>query len=1118
MSQQAAYSIDGAESDRARFYATACDPKQSVVVEACAGAGKTWMLVSRILRALLEGAEPQQILAITFTRKAAGEMRERLNDWLAEFSDARATHAQRVQALRDRGLGEVDAERHAPALGQLHGKVLASGRVVQVRTFHAWFAQLMRMAPLEVLVEQGLSPGMALIEDPAELEPELMRRVQRRVAADAELREHYHALVARQGRTTLVRWLNAAWQRRTEVERADAAGLLADSVPSAAVQFPACAGLAHPLDQWSAAPLQDLLETLARALGAIEKANHQKSAQLLRQAIDAEDRAQAFAFAWKAVHTDEGSLRKLSGVPSDFAALSDCLVAIDQQLMQQEAHEDQQRMVPLTRALFAEYAALKRERALVDMNDLEQLALQLLGEGSWAGWIQERLDTRLRHLLIDEFQDTSPLQWHALRPWLAGYAGAGGGASGHEPLAVFIVGDPKQSIYRFRRAEPRVFAAAGQFIARAMHGRRLACDHTRRNAPRVLASLNNVFVAAQSAGKYAGFRPHTTEVKTPPDDQFTGVWTLPREPKPPQRARTDRDAPLTWRDSLTVPRVEEEERRTAAEARQVAAAIAELLAGQGLRPGDIQVLARRRSVLAQLSDALRAVHIPHVRPDELQLADEPEARDLIALLDALASPGHDLSLAQALKSPIFDASDADLMWLANRARSAGSGGWWAALQTAGPHAPPALTRAAMLMARWAEVARILPPHDLLDRVLHEGDIAARMLRSAPPERRDHARAVIDSLLAQTLALDGGRYTTPYRFVRALKSGWLTGSVAAADDAVRLLTVHGAKGLESEVVFLMDTDPEARNPESGSLLVDWPVESTHPTAVAFVGRWARLAPSLRPLQAREELESEREELNGLYVAVTRARKRLVLSSIEPRRKASDTAWWDRLVGEAQAWVPAAPTVATGAPAADAAVEVIRWPEPVWGAPVPRAAPAQVLAAPATRATLIGEAFHRLLQWAAGPNGPGLDAPAQRADWLAAALPAAAAEFTLTPDEAALAGRSAAAVLASPACARLLRGPGIDWAGDEVPVADGGESLRIDRLVALSDPSSSLDLFSGGVARTWWVLDYKLESRPQDDPDNQAQLARYRRLVTALQPGEPVRAAFINGRGELIELPR
>ena len=114
-------------------------------------------------------------------------------------------------------------------------------------------------------------------------------------------------------------------------------------------------------------------------------------------------------------------------------------------------------MVRLSRVLLGDFADYKRARGLADMADLERCALALLRDTTLSGWVQERLDARIRHVLIDEFQDTSPLQWHALHAWLSAYAGAGGGASGQRPPAVFIVGDPKQSIYRFRRAEPRVF-------------------------------------------------------------------------------------------------------------------------------------------------------------------------------------------------------------------------------------------------------------------------------------------------------------------------------------------------------------------------------------------------------------------------------------------------------------------------------------------------------------------------------------------------------------------------------------------------------------------------------------------------------------------------------------
>ena len=165
----AAYCVNQLPVAREAFYALACNPARSVAVEACAGAGKTWMLVSRILRALLDGCAPQDILAITFTKKAAGEMRERLNKELRRCT-ALSDEAL-ASELRVRGLSAADAARRAPELRTLHERVSALGRPVQVRTFHSWFAALRRSAPLSVLQELGLPTQYELLEDDAEAIP-----------------------------------------------------------------------------------------------------------------------------------------------------------------------------------------------------------------------------------------------------------------------------------------------------------------------------------------------------------------------------------------------------------------------------------------------------------------------------------------------------------------------------------------------------------------------------------------------------------------------------------------------------------------------------------------------------------------------------------------------------------------------------------------------------------------------------------------------------------------------------------------------------------------------------------------------------------------------------------
>ncbi|MBP6902940.1 MAG: UvrD-helicase domain-containing protein [Burkholderiaceae bacterium] len=1102
---QPAYSADGQPCSRERFYALACDPSRSIVVEACAGAGKTWLLVSRMLRALLAGARPHEILAITFTRKAAGEMRERLHGWLAEWAEADAP--RREAELRARGLDAAEAARLAPALAGLHEQVLAGGRPLAISTFHAWFSQLLRAAPHELLDGLGLQPGMALLEDTEELWPELLRRFHAQVERDAALRADYVALLAEQGRSRLLDWLAAALSRRTEIELADEAGTLDDGVPPAAALWPACAGLDDPAQRLlQDAGLRATLDRAARTLGA-QKGKKARDASdalqaALQSALQGNEARVAAEVAFAALFTAKGEPRKL-GELAEFEAAVEALQTLDAQRRQQQAHVAHRRMAGLVRRLLQCWAALKRARGLADMNDLERCALALLGDARLsgeAGWMQQRLDARVRHLLIDEFQDTSPLQWHALVGWLSAYAGAGGG--GAQPPSVFIVGDPKQSIYRFRRAEPRVFAAARDFVQQALGGVLLACDHTRRSTPGVIGLLNQVFAEARQEGALADWRDHTTE-----RDEQDG----PTLQALPEVLRAD-DAPAIAgaqgpRDVLRQRRSEPETQRRAREAAHVADAIAELVQVQGLAPGEIMVLSRKRQSLGLVAEALRQRHLPCVAAEELDLATLPEASDLIALLDVLASPAHDLSLAQVLKSPLFGADDAALLALAQRAEQAKLP-WWFALQDWNEGAPVPLDRARQALAAWAPWVAQLPPHDLLDRVVHEGQALQRLVAAAPPERRALARHAVQALLAQALALDGARYATPYAFVRALRRRAIGVPAPGAADAVQLLTVHGAKGLEAEWVFLVDCDPEPLHAGRPGVMVDWPVAAPRPLSVALVASDSRCPPSLAALEADEAALQSREAMNLLYVAMTRARERLVISRTEPR-SAQPRSWWSRLAPRAQAWAP--PPAAAGH-SAEAGLLLPQLPELASAeAGAARSGGAWGLADDDLAARL-GQAVHRWLEWAARPAGApdeAFDADAN-ADALARA---AVAEFALPPTRAAEVLRLGRQVLGSAELAPFFDAGRLDWAGNEVPIAVDGQGLRIDRLVRLRAGAD-------GQAAAWWVLDYKLNHAPEQLRDNRLQLARYRdavaQMVAAETPGLAVHAAFVTAGGRLVRL--
>jgi ATP-dependent helicase/nuclease subunit A len=1124
MTTTAAYQANGQPLPRSAFYELACNPQRSVVVEACAGAGKTWMLVSRILRALLEGAQPHEILAITFTRKAAGEMRERLDAWLREFAAPHAIHAVRVQALLERGVPLQDAERLAPALAALHERVLCSGRAVEIRTFHAWFSQLLRAAPLELLTELGLQPDMELIEDVTEHSAEVFRRFHTAVLREPGLLADHTVLIAQRGRSQISKWLEAAWAKRVEFELADAAGVLENSVPAPAGVASELGPAQHPAQPLLGEIWSHTLRELMLELGKLANAGKSKAAEaatgLVMALAEKTDPQARFDHAWAALFTEKGTPRKQLGKVADLGRVQDELAAMDQQIQQLNAHLEHVRMVNLSRVLLREFAAYKRTRGLVDMSDLERCGLALLRDATLSGWVQERLDARIRHVLIDEFQDTSPLQWHALHAWLSAYAGAGGGGSGQRPPGVFIVGDPKQSIYRFRRAEPRVFEAAQAFVVNALGGTLLACDHTRRNAPQVLGPLNAVFTQAQAASEFSGFRHHTTELAERLEDATqnnhaekpaaSGIFMLPKVLRPPRTERAALAPELQWRDSLTTPRHEPETVLREQEAALVAQAICELLHTQQTAPGDIFILSRKRQSLRLVARALRRVHVAYAAVEDFELMATAEARDLVAVLDALASPGNALALAQALRSPLLGASDEDLITLALRAADMG-GDWWRALMTldAGletPTSSPALQRARQLLSQWHAAGAQLPPHDLLDRIVHEGDLHQRVVATVPPEQRLAALDAINAVLNQALMLDSARYATPYNFVRALKRRTVKVAAPTQPNAVQLLTVHGAKGLEAKVVFVMDTDPQPKNAETATLLIDWPVEAEHPVRCAFVYSEHACPPSLQDTLTTELQARQREELNGLYVAMSRAKQQLIFSATQPSRQAAEKSWWERLEFHAKnqdsnqdyIWQPAeVATNNTSNEIQPISLKVLQQLE----ATKPATQPSAGLKATENDTANLGLAVHRILEWATtAKNTLALTDVADLAR-------AAAAEFDAP---ALLAEEAASIILFSPACAVFFSGPQLYWAGNEVTLNDGGELLRIDRLVCLKSEVSDY------AAAVWWVLDYKLHPAPQLLTPYREQLLRYRRLVQRAQPGDKVRCAFINSLGEVLEL--
>ena len=418
MKPQAAYECNGALIAPRAFYAIACDPRRSVAVEACAGAGKTWMLVSRMVRALLEDADragadgalkPQEILAITFTKRAAGEMRERLYEWLADF--AHADNARLLNELQIRGVpglhNEADAQRLIAQLQGLYARMLASGRSVQIRTFHGWFAALLRSAPVAVLQNLALPVNYELLEDDSQARALVWRRFYQALLKEPAQKADFEAVVMAWGRSQTEKALQAALDKRVEFGLADAAGLVDVSVKPFGSVDPSFAIFEHPDQALKQATSRQLLLDAAMSLGRAKAPTFAAKGVELERAVTDGDVDAIFP----ALLTAGGKPRQFNENIVGIALVrqaQDFVLQVAAARHQHEAWLHQLRMARLSRLLISEFTALKRERGWIDMNDVERAALVMLADPVLSGWVQERLDARVRHLLIDEFQDTNP--------------------------------------------------------------------------------------------------------------------------------------------------------------------------------------------------------------------------------------------------------------------------------------------------------------------------------------------------------------------------------------------------------------------------------------------------------------------------------------------------------------------------------------------------------------------------------------------------------------------------------------------------------------------------------------------------------------------------------------
>ncbi len=1107
----------------------ASDPAVSAFVEASAGSGKTKLLTDRMLRLMLGGAAPGRVQCLTFTKAAAAEMslrlQRRLGDWVTMGDEALDGELAALEVTPGEGVRETARALFADVLDLPGG--------MRIGTIHAFCQSLLRRFPLEA----AISPHFQLVEEvDAEAEMGAARdRVLEAadpaavalVAGLARADEFRGLVQALQGQRGRLRGLLALPEAGREAAVRRAVGVAARSeaeVVAGAVAWGEEAGMREAL-------------RLAAAQGSSKV--RERAMEMLAWLSFPPAERQAHWGDWLGQFFDRnGGERKFGLFPNanldkQHPEIRDAMQTEQERVWFVEDTRRAVRCADATVALLglaapalAAYAEQKERSGLLDYSDLIGRAEGLLTDPG-AAWVLYKLDGGIDHLLLDEVQDTAPEQWRIAHRLTEEFFAGLGSREGNAARTFFAVGDPKQSIYSFQGADPEEFvrsrgAMATRVGASGQEWRDVALDVSFRSTAPVLALVDAVFadpvaadgVAAPGALKHfadrggAAGRVELWPLAPKPEAAPAEAWTVPAENV------GLRSAPQMLAEAVA-----------GAVARELKAGVLLESQGRALTAGDVLVLVRRRGPFASaLVRALKAQDVAVAGLDRLALNEQIAVQDVLAACDAVLLPDDELAVANVLTSPLGGLSDDSLMRLAMGREH----GLWRTLQSrAGEREDWGAAWA--FLSRLAERADYVGPHALLAEALGPLGGRARLLARLGAE----AGEPIDELL--NAALRYARLHPPglQGFVHWLRRSGaeVKREAGGAGPAVRVMTVHGAKGLQAPVVILPDTTqapPERETlvwagDSAGADGVDVPLWSPRKELrCAAVERGRGLAAELR----------RREHNRLLYVALTRAEDRLIVCGWQTQGAEREDRWYgmvrqgfERMGAEtapfAGAW--GGEMLVNSSPQADrvpdraATAAEGRQPLPPWAgrpgawqasAPPEEPALPRPLAPSRPGGALFGSAPPALSPLVAGPGarfarGRAVHALLQHLPGVAESGRAGAARDYLARLGFAEAEREALAaqvlgVLGHPALSGLF-GPG---GRAEQPVSGlvGGQVVSgvVDRMAVAPDRVVVADFKTGRAA-------------PADVADTPVryvrQLAAYRGVLRALFPGRAIECALV-----------
>ena len=1069
----------------------ASDPTATAWVNANAGSGKTHVLVDRVIRLMLAGAEPSRIMCLTFTKAAAAEMANRLFERLAKWI---AMEDAALADLLDK-LGSPDAD--APLLErarQLFTRALETPGGLKIQTIHAFCERVLQLFP----VEAGVVPHFTMLDDRESLN--LLQVARNKVLMEAKSEGGAHLGAAlldianRVSADEFDRLLNQLLAKRANLRALfDGEGGLQQAESLLRSYLSLEQGLTREVLEAGLNCDVAKYRALAEALdGGTEP--EQKRGVELREICAGDD--VTLLQLQPVLLTKELEIRKTIANKKTLQTnpwIEDFVKADQQRLVDTlgrmgdlECLSATGSVLRLGSAIVRAFEEAKRSRGAYDFDDLIIRTGELLHERPDAAWVLYKLDGGIEHLLVDEAQDTSPAQWQIIRALTEEFF-AGEGRHGRKPRTLFVVGDRKQSIYSFQGADPNVFERVltevrDQVLGAGQDFREVDFSVSFRSAPRILEAVDLVFAPNSSARSgLDGDTPRDWhhEPNRREAEGTVELWPLV-EPE-------DQQDPQPWKVPVDHEPANSPRRKLA---RELAAEIKGWIGkrqlvsrGRAVEPGDILILVKKRnSFFDAMIRALWNEQVPVAGADRLKLGENIAVLDLMALAQFALMPEDDHALACILKSPVLSPplTEDELMTVA-----AGRGPlslWQALRQRPEPPFESAATALAPLIAE-APGAR---PFEFLSGVLAKSRL--RFVSRLGSEAND----AIDALLDRALDYEEAHGTSLGGFVNWFQASEIEikRNMEQGGGEVRVMTVHGAKGLEAPIVILPDTAGGHASDKKDPLLM---LEAGD--GHAKVPLWP--VPRVKPATAVQALKAAQKDIDLaeyrrlLYVAMTRARDELYVCGYRGKQEQIETCWYNTV---RDALTPhmtelpggrwrlgAAPVPAGQSSAEGPATPGIAW--PAWiGRAVeePPALPPEVPPRRSGAGVERGILVHRILQ-----HLPDL-AEDERPAYITAAVRRAGAD-------PALAGQLAR-LITDPVLEGILSADGHSEASLIVEGAGGLlERRRLDRVV----------ITPAGILVADYKTDRLVPETPEAcNPEYLMQLAAYRDALRLVDPGRPL----------------